>query len=402
MSDVNEDYWYRQWHLDFDLHKKLKIKNVKEIPDDTSVSVYGDTDSIFVGFKGAIDSCEWKDQIFNSKTLSNIPQKFVIVTNEEDIGVDFHNENFIGYSTIGNVENYFDSAKILLIDGSIIKNWTLMEKLNDFSGGIFYNWADELQFIHGLDKYRIHEFFEDELNKHAETYGVKNIQDFELEKIAESIINLEKKKYIQHILWEDGIYYNRLDYFQPKGVELVRSSTPVFARDKDKGIPKLVKYLFSHADTFNIRELMSIVKEMRREFELSDIDDISMQSSCNKYDEKVLNDKDKLEFVVGAHFGVKAAGYYNHLLHKNEVLQTKYEFLKSGDKIKYYYCVDQKINKIFAFHRGEYPIEFAPEIDYDLQFYKAILSPINSIAIKLGLPEISKRLSVVLDIFGGI
>lgn len=43
MSDVNEDYWYNQWHLDFDLHKKLKIKNVKEIPDDTSVSVYGDS-----------------------------------------------------------------------------------------------------------------------------------------------------------------------------------------------------------------------------------------------------------------------------------------------------------------------------------------------------------------------
>ena len=40
-------------------------------------------------------------------------------------------------------------------------------------------------------------------------------------------------------------------------------------------------------------------------------------------------------------------------------------------------------------------------IDLDEQFDKSILSPINSIIEPLGLPEITKRLSVVLDIFGG-
>jgi hypothetical protein len=51
--------------------------------------------------------------------------------------------------------------------------------------------------------------------------------------------------------------------------------------------------------------------------------------------------------------------------------------------------------------RGSYPIEIAPEIDLNEQFAKCILSPINSIIEPLGLPEITKRLSVVLDIFGG-
>jgi hypothetical protein len=51
--------------------------------------------------------------------------------------------------------------------------------------------------------------------------------------------------------------------------------------------------------------------------------------------------------------------------------------------------------------RGSFPHEFAPQIDYDEQFSKAILSPINSIIEPLGLPEITKRLSVVMDIFGG-
>lgn len=43
MSDVNEDYWYKQWHLDEETHRKMKIKNVSKIPDNVSVSVYGDS-----------------------------------------------------------------------------------------------------------------------------------------------------------------------------------------------------------------------------------------------------------------------------------------------------------------------------------------------------------------------
>jgi len=161
-----------------------------------------------------------------------------------------------------------------------------------------------------------------------------------------------------------------------------------------------VKYLFSHPDDFNIKDLLKLVKELRREFELADIDSISMQSSVNKYEEKVLNDRERLTFVTGTHFAVKASAYHNFLLHKNRSLQSKYEFLRSGNKIKYYYCKDSRINPIFAFQRGSYPIEIAPDIDYDTQFDKCILSPINAIISPLGLPEITKRRTVVLNIFG--
>ena len=46
-------------------------------------------------------------------------------------------------------------------------------------------------------------------------------------------------------------------------------------------------------------------------------------------------------------------------------------------------------------------LRVAGQIDFDEQFEKSILSPINSIIAPLGLPEITKRLSVVMDIFGG-
>jgi len=406
MSDVNEKYWYTMWHTETNLHQKMRIKNVKPIPEGTTVSVYGDTDSIFVGFRPAIDSCDWKNQLFNEDVLSKIPHPFVIFSTDLDIEVN--NPNFLGYVNIKDgqwidedMEDKLSQSKIALVDGHYLKDRVANEKLEGYKGNVSYNWKDELEFIHGLDHFRIEQYFKDELDKHGNSYGVKNIQDFELEKIAESIINLEKKKYIQHINWEDGIDYKRLDYFQPKGVELVRSSTPVFARNKERGIPKLIKYLFSNPDSFNIKELLGIVKEMRREFEVADIDEIAMQSSCSNYSEKVINDKEKMEFVTGTHFGVKAAAFHNHLLHKNPEFQNKYELFKSGDKIKYYYCKSQD-NKIFAYRRGEHPIEFAPEVDYDMQFQKSILSPINSISIKLGMPEITKRLSVVMDIFSGV
>jgi hypothetical protein len=149
---------------------------------------------------------------------------------------------------------------------------------------------------------------------------------------------------------------------------------------------------------------LKLVKNLKKEFDLcvpDRIDEICMQSSCSKYGEKVLNDKDKLEFVSGAHFAVKASAYHNYLLNKNKALQNKYEYIKSGDKIKYYYCKDKNVNEVFAFIRGSYPIEMAPEIDLDTQFEKCILSPINSIIEPLGMPLITKRLSVVLDIFSG-
>jgi DNA polymerase elongation subunit (family B) len=261
------------------------------------------------------------------------------------------------------------------------------------------NGGDGLEFVQKMDKFRMKGLFTKGMEEYANKFGVTNLQDFELERINESSINIAKKKYIQHIVWEDGVPYDRLKYFYPKGVELVRSSTPIFARER---IPVLIKYLFQHPETFNIKELIGIIRGMRKEFELVNIEDISGQSSCSNYETKILDDRDSIQFVKGTHFAVKAAAYYNHMLHKNALLQNKYEFLKSGTKIKFYYTKDDSIGDIFGYMKGMFPIEFAPNIDYDTQFAKTILSPINSLIEPLGMPEISKRLSVVVGLFNNL
>ena len=402
MDAVNEKYWYEQWHLDYELHTRLGVKNVTPIlkKNGEEVSIYADTDSLFVSFEPAINHCEWRNLYLNN--IDSIDKKFSILEYRQETKTD--NQNCLGiFRKPDELKEFLKNNTVdyLIIDGYFVKDRgfnspELKELLKDIE--IRWNWFNELDFIHGIDGFRFGGYFKNCLEEYAESFGVKNREDFELERVSESIMNFSKKKYIQNIVYEDGIPFDRLTYIFPKGVELVRSSTPLFAREK---IIQIVKYLFEHPDDFNIKDLLKLVKNLRKEFELADIDDISMQSSCSNYESKVLEDKDRLDFVSGAHFAVKSAAYYNYLLNQNKGLQSKYEFIKSGTKIKYYTCKNKKLNDTFAFIRGSYPIEFAPEVDYDEQFLKSILSPINSIIKPLGLPEITKRLSVVLDIFGG-
>lgn len=401
MDRVNEDYWYNQWQDDFELHFKVGIKDVTKISKKEPVSIYADTDSLFVSFKPAIDHCVWQDLIFNSDYLNSINEKFIILTNDE---TKTDNPNCLGIANnLTELEELIkEDYKLLLFDGNYVKDRGINKLINSgvFTSEIRWNWNSEQDFIQGLDHFRYGGYFKKCLEDYAASFGVENKEDFELERISESMINIAKKKYICHITYEDGIPFERLNYIYPKGVELVRSSTPAFARDK---IVHIVKYLFSHPDTFNIKDLLKLVKGLRKEFELADIDDICMQSSVSKYEIKVLDDsKLPLQFVSGAHFAVKSAAHHNYLLLKSKDYQQKYEFIKSGNKIKYYCCKDKSITDMFAYTRGSYPIEFAPAIDYDEQFAKSILSPINSIIEPLGMPEITKRLSVVMDIFSGM
>jgi hypothetical protein len=374
-----------------------------EVDDDTHTFMANDIlvhNSLFVSFKPIINHCDWKNQLFNKKYIDSITNRFVILTNKK---IKVSNPNLVSIvESVDDLLGLTDSYDLLIIDGVFVKNYKLNDFIgsDDFKAEVKYNWCSEMDFIQGVDFIRYGDYFKECLEDYANSYGVENKEDFELERISESMINIAKKKYICHIIHEDGFDYDRLNYIYPKGVELIRSSTPLFAREK---IVDIVKYLFSNPETFNSKELLKLIKSLRKEFELSDIDSICMQSSCSNYETKVIDDKKvPLQFINGAHFAVKASAYYNYLLHENKKYQSKYEFIKSGTKVKYYYCKNDKINPVFAYIRGSYPMEFAPEIDYDEQFMKAILSPINSIIEPLGLPEITKRLSVVMDIFSGL
>ena len=54
---------------------------------------------------------------------------------------------------------------------------------------------------------------------------------------------------------------------------------------------------------------------------------------------------------------------------------------------------------MFAYMPGEYPYEFAPEIDYELQFEKCMIDPINRILKVLGLQTLNRNLIYSTSLF---
>lgn len=274
---------------------------------------------------------------------------------------------------------------------SLYISFTPIAKSCDFKG-------DELDFILHLDRIIVKKIFTEYLDEYGAMFGVKNIHDFELETVNRSALHIQKKHYINNVAWEDGIFYNNLSYFYPKGVEIVKSSTPPFVREN---IYEFLRYVFSNPNNLNIRKILLLVKDLKKQFCMANIEDISMTTSCSNYPIKVIDDVTDVVCVKGAHFSIKAAALHNYLLNKNSEYKIKYDNIRGG-RIKYYYC-DHPKNNVFAYMRSMHPYEILEKenlhFDYDEQFDRTMLSIINRFLEPIGLPTINKRLSVLNSIF---
>jgi DNA polymerase elongation subunit (family B) len=110
------------------------------------------------------------------------------------------------------------------------------------------------------------------------------------------------------------------------------------------------------------------------------------------------------KFEKGTPCHVKAAIAYNLLLEKYN-LQSKYEKINSGQKIKYFYAVKNAHNLDAVAFVAEYPNEFRDliKIDYDKMFEKIVAAPVESVyeAIEWRMPNFSREVQTDLfDLFG--
>lgn len=251
--------------------------------------------------------------------------------------------------------------------------------------------------IIAINKNRISEYLNKQFDRYAEKFGTANFQDFELETISESGIWLAKKKYILNKRWEDGIDIPTLTEIMYKGIELAQSSTPQFARTK---LDWLMRYILEKKRDLSKRELTQLLRKIKEEFRMADPNDVSMGRSVNDYAKYIRNDSTGFEVADKTPIHVRAAGYHNYLLNQNADMKRKYEMLKGGNKVKFYYVKvsNDRENNVFAYTPGNYPYEFAPPIDYDLMFEKSILDPINRVMVAFGMGEIPPGLQIVTSV----
>jgi len=254
--------------------------------------------------------------------------------------------------------------------------------------------GNPVEFILNLKKLRLNSYFKQRFEEYAKKFNTTDLQNLDLEKISYSALMMAKKKYVLDLAWKDpGVEYKAQEKIASTGVEIVQSSTPKFAR---KVLKELTKYIFQNGKALNYSDAVKKLKEYKQQFILQNPDDISKSMSIGEYEKYCLEDKKKIVLAEKCPINVRAAAVYNHKL-QNSKWRSKYNLIKTGDKIKFYYCKSE--DQIFGFLPGSYPHEFAPEVNHDEQFEKVIVEPFNRFIEALGYSPVPGNLIYAKSLF---
>jgi DNA polymerase elongation subunit (family B) len=236
----------------------------------------------------------------------------------------------------------------------------------------------------------------------------KNLEKFELEKISRTIIMQSKKHYMCDVAWVDtGDYLPPLSHVTYTGVDVVKGSTPEFCRKELMGFTEFVLSYLNRGVKPTQGEIVKKLREIKSRFVMQAPNDISFSKTMSNYENFIRDDKatpiqyfevkeNGKKLPVPIH--VRAAAVYNNALFNkaNGKYITKYNTIKSGDKVKYYYV---NSDEVFGFIPDAFPAEFAPSMDLDIQFDKILLSPLNQIIVTMGYNEIPPTLTYAKSLF---
>ena len=312
-SSCIDEYFMNMWHLDTKLHNALGITHANKLNEKT-LTIYMDTDSVYVAFGPIIKSCDYK--------------------------------------------------------------------------------GSETDFILKVKELRLNSYLKKKFDEYAKKFNTSNIQDLELEKISRSAIMVAKKKYILDLAWkEPGVFINPQEKIKFVGVEIVQGSTPKFAR---KVLKDMIKIACQTGKSLQYADAVKKLKEYKKEYILQNPDDIAKTQAIGDYEKYCLEDKKQIRLAEKCPQNVRAASIYNHKIY-NSKWKTKYNTIKTGDKLKYYYTNDE--HEVFGFLPGNFPYEFAPTVNYDLQFEKTIIEPFNRILVAMGYNPIPGNLIYARSLF---
>ena len=256
------------------------------------------------------------------------------------------------------------------------------------------------KFIMELYNFRLNDYIVKCMEKYAEATNTDNFLIFELETIAYTGIWLAKKKYLQNIAWEDKLEiddrYANLKKIKTIGFDTIQSSTPTLAR---KHLTEALKIVLSEKPTAGmLKKLVDYLNKCKKEFKLADVDQISFNKRTNNIEKYIVDDS--IEFQIGTKCppNVKAAGFYNYLMNQSPKFKTKYKMIGNGEKLKLYHC-KHAICDMFAYMPGDHPVEIAPEVDYEMQFEKSVIDPINRVLVAVGLQTLNRNLIYSTSLF---
>lgn len=199
-----------------------------------------------------------------------------------------------------------------------------------------------------------------------ELHSIDSRLEFKREAICDVGIFLEKKRYILHILDEEGIASNKTKYV---GVEVASSAIPKKVKEL---IKKIVETMIKTKSATETNKMFTAVYER---FKKLKIEELAFPRGINKVDEYTQLAKN-LTAGKGTPAHVKAALVYNYFINKLNV-QDKYERIRSGIKIKFFYALPNKWNVDAIAFIDQYPNEFELKPNLDKMFEKSVTAAVE-------------------------
>tara|TARA_B100001057_G_scaffold264928_1_gene265140 strand:+ start:964 stop:3435 length:2472 start_codon:yes stop_codon:yes gene_type:complete len=203
----------------------------------------------------------------------------------------------------------------------------------------------------------------------------KNRMVMAREAISDIGIWTAKKRYILNVHNNEGV-----QYAEPKlkimGIEAIKSSTPEVVRNKFKEAFKLI---ISGTES----EAQKFIAEFKGQFKNLQPEDVA-------FPRRVTNITDwhdrKTIFKKSCPIHVRGSLLHNYYLKQNK-LDNKYELITNGDRIKFVYLkLPNSIKQNVVAFKDVLPKELKLHnyINYDLQFEKTFIEPLNLILNPIG------------------
>lgn len=215
---------------------------------------------------------------------------------------------------------------------------------------------------------------------------------FKREVISDVGVFLQKKRYILHVLDEEGTAVNKFKY---TGIELVRSTTP---KKVKKFLENIIQTALLTQDT---KQTNQVYREGYNEFLNLDPNDVAARTSINNLD-KYTEGSSLYKFANKTPSHVKGAIAYNILI-KEYKIDDKFEAIQTGQKVKKLYCTKNKYGLDAITYVSTLPLEFGLKPDWDRMFSKLVTQPTERLyeAIGWSLPQIGKEVQTDLfEMFG--
>ena len=247
-----------------------------------------------------------------------------------------------------------------------------MDKYQEKNPGLTLNeyvdWADsfEKKIVHPVITKCIDDFSV-ELNAFN-----KDVIGAEREIISDCAVFAEKKKYYARVRDSEGTRYPENDpYIKVMGLEVIKSSTPEWSK---KMLREAIPIILDKSE----QDVRQWINDIKQSFITEDVAKISSVGGVSRIDYDL---NGKTTVPIGSRAAIK-----HNLYIKENGLEDKIAPIQAGDKCKRVYLQEpNKFNSnIIAFTNEQFCSEIKDCIDFDTQFHKGFLKPLELMTNCLG------------------